>query len=108
MSEAMHTPGPWEVVEVWSGPASERGLVYARIQGADGSVGFAGAYLSKQGKPDDECRANARLIAAAPELLEALEKLSASANNPGVALAELRFTVKRITKAAIAKARGQQ
>lgn len=76
-SMATHTPGPWHVVEVYDGITSPKpnGLVYAKIQAADGSVGFAGAYLSREGKPNDEAKANAALIAAAPDLLAALEGL---------------------------------
>ncbi len=59
MTESSHTPGPWNVLEfkeslhITGGPR-KRGLSLARIV-----------------LDDDEDKANARLIAAAPELLEA-------------------------------------
>ena len=58
-----HTPGPWAVDDVTS-----RGEhVYFRILSACQAPGIAGVY-------NDPCSAaNARLIAAAPELLAALE-----------------------------------
>jgi len=60
-----HTEGPW---------------VYDRrgenLVGRNGvRVRVYGSGLSFSGLPDDESKANARLIAAAPELLEALKDL---------------------------------
>lgn len=58
-----HTSGPWSEKSI--------GAVYRRFNGK----GINQLMVEiKGGKGDeDECRANARLIAAAPELLEALE-----------------------------------
>ena len=55
--ENKHTPGPWHVINEWnvSGPEYEV---------ANGSIMV---------RDDDESAANARLIAAAPDLLKALE-----------------------------------
>jgi len=64
--EAGFTPGPWAVAEPWSG--------FSEIRGADGQLVFglaAGAEGEK--RPDEVCDANARLIAAAPEMYEALK-----------------------------------
>ena len=58
-----HTPGPWELI-----PASDRCPWPAVIRGETG--GFLVHGISKQ-----LCDADARLIAAAPELLEALQDL---------------------------------
>jgi hypothetical protein len=55
-----HTPGPWTIQQ-----AGYESYILGRIRG--GRV--ASIYESDQ--PTDEERANARLIAAAPELLEA-------------------------------------
>lgn len=77
---SQHTPGPWEIgapnyhhIQV----KTEKGLVLI------GSV----AYSNHLGK--NECDANARLIAAAPELLAALkeankrfEEINEAYNNP--------------------------
>ena len=70
-----HTPGPWKHIE---GTAS----IMAHKTVANDSEGYDydvaqveridGAYSAKN---DPESQANARLIAAAPELLEALNKL---------------------------------
>ena len=62
-----HTPGPWGITQYtnyigWSVYAKNRGCIAERW------------YDSEQKTPNrDELYANARLIAAAPELLEALE-----------------------------------
>jgi hypothetical protein len=64
---ARHTPGPW----VASGSA-----VLAKI--ADSTRGFLPPVVSGEGLshlPIDEKQANARLIAAAPELLDALREI---------------------------------
>lgn len=59
-----HTPGPWSVVETRS---SQVRIV---VTGADVDVC---KHDARAGRVQDEARANARLIAAAPELLHALE-----------------------------------
>lgn len=60
-----HTPGPWKAV-----PCNEAGNIND-IVNADG-YRAAGTF----GRTKDEQEANARLIAAAPELLEELSKLA--------------------------------
>lgn len=99
-----HTPGPWEVFD-----SMEDGDTYG-IDGADGSAVVYYGYRNKEeGIPE---KANARLIAAAPELLEALEALDNYVSNnltteypTGVDINAAPFEVAR---AAIAKARGAQ
>jgi len=64
-----HTPGPWELGEdgVWLGSVySEDGLRIALVYGE---------WDIDEPRPREEGEANARLIAAAPELLKALELL---------------------------------
>ena len=64
MSESKHTPGPWNTVD-------------SNVESKPGGPNVAIAY-----DPNDHmhvnktCRANARLIAAAPELLAALTLLT--------------------------------
>jgi hypothetical protein len=74
-----HTPGPWQLQEPH----------HAWISAADGTP--------------IEWQPNARLIAAAPELLEALEKLM----DLGTGYGEASDLIRIICKPAIAKARGE-
>ena len=79
-----HTPGPWRYVDgyfdcdVWAGNKM---------------------VLSYERHPTDEDRANARLMAAAPELLEALEACLMVLNAH-----DYDGAVKKIARAAIASA----
>jgi len=58
-------------------------------------------------RPLDEVSANAQLIAAAPELLEALQELIAEADNTGGSIRQVtRYSVDK-ARAAIAKATQQ-
>ena len=61
MKTANHTPGPWEAHENGHIYAEERASAVARI--------FENSYHR-----DGEAQANARLIAAAPDMLAALER----------------------------------
>ena len=66
---AKHTPGPWSYPRYPNGVST---LVYAAAGGKPEAFPVASATY---GVPDEEREANARLIAAAPELLETLETL---------------------------------
>jgi hypothetical protein len=65
-----HTPGPWQF-----GTSSEGSFYKKNIAGADG---YHVALTSS--RDDSEVDANARLISAAPELLEALRELHTIVN----------------------------
>lgn len=62
-----HTPGPWIAVGAW-------------VEHPDDSIPDIctcdQVNIGQEGRSDEEMRANARLIAAAPELLEAAQHLS--------------------------------
>jgi len=62
-----HTPGPWEIVE--------REQDTPRIVGPDGQADVA--ILGTGAHTTEEEEANARLIAAAPDMLEALKYIVA-------------------------------
>lgn len=85
-----HTPGPWEVwPEVEGGIGRDRHLVYISVGPKDRRrVAATGVYGRKRNAPkngsnpvvpEDECRANARLIASAPELLRVARNMLAFA-----------------------------
>lgn len=81
MNTAKPTPGPWRIARFsGSGEAMRENDGAWMISGPDGPVGRATMQAAaKRGQghstPDPEGEANARLIAAAPELLEALRRL---------------------------------
>jgi hypothetical protein len=73
MSEAKHTPGPWELEAF-----KVDGMLLFQITAPNGSGPGGNLILddaSIEGETDEEQIANARLIAAAPELLEALKRM---------------------------------
>lgn len=76
MGKIAHTPGPWRIVIDDDGnPLSGRPMVAAAPE-LDCAIvhwdGFVQPYW-RSARGDKEIHANARLIAAAPDLLEALE-----------------------------------
>jgi hypothetical protein len=86
MTDTKHTPGTWHsnVTAIWSGEK-----IIAVAYGDDPDC-----------KPDGRMKANARLIAAAPDLLNALTVLADVAERKGIPCDAAR--------AAIAKATGEQ
>lgn len=122
-----YTPGPWRVAKVIDSSFPKKHTVYVLIDdGRKKNVCAVSVYgrnekseATKTKKEngeiraiptigDEECNANARLIAAAPELLEALENLLPMAekflrnapSHPDNAMLE-------DARAAIAKAKGE-
>jgi len=66
MTRAAHTPGPWQ--------DNEAGLIYGQVSGDDDEAPFVADCCNKPGSGEytTQEKANARLIAAAPLLLEIL------------------------------------
>lgn len=64
-----HTPGPWSL--------STESVYATRVDGPDGNKVALAQYLLSEGRSIPEAIANARLISAAPDLLEALERVIA-------------------------------
>lgn len=94
-----HTPGPWNVSEEFDGTSIKAGMFHVThtIQ----ACGFHEPDVDKA-----VTQANARLIAAAPELLEACQALIAYCDkNPP--MGDSLWSVRQI-RAAIAKATGEQ
>jgi len=103
-----HTPGPWTMhprfddLTLKNDGAEVRALLapvawcsVASTHGASGSQSIDAA----------EARANARLIAAAPDLLEALEKLYRAVSDVTSSVEDLGYG-EELARAAIAKAKG--
>ncbi|WWA79547.1 hypothetical protein Kintu_gp55 [Xanthomonas phage Kintu] len=89
-----YTPGPWSIGET-DPDTAEIEIV---------SEGRPYICLVLPGAVDDRTEANARLIAAAPELLEALTEIVAAADGDGWKQLDATFSTAR---AAIAKATGE-
>lgn len=94
------TPGPWKICRAnncW-------------VEGKNGKVDIA---YTDMNCPDDECVCNARLIAAAPELLEALDRLVELIDSEGEGLEcgmptpEQWYDARNKAEAAIMKALGE-
>lgn len=88
---ARHTPGPWRVGDAGS-----------TVFGAPGSRPLMVASITHRIVPDATQRANARLIAAAPEMLDALRLVL----RQGEAIHPDMSTLSYVREA-IAKAEGQ-
>ena len=92
-----HAPGPWAVVDL--GYDSGRQVYVADNTGTT-------VCDCDWSHTDDECEANARLIAAAPEMYEALKEAEAELYQVPPADNEQLRTLE-IVRAAIAKAEGK-
>ena len=108
---ARHTPGPW----ILTTEATEVEGVNVRFSiDSHTHISICGGQSQEHMKDaiyEDECRANARLIAAAPELLEALKQAEAAlARCFGAHKAEEgdRHRALATCRAARAKATGEQ
>lgn len=106
MNEVKHTPGPWtfETVQTQSGICHKIGP----FPWKNGKQNHACIYVdyASTGDIEKELAANARLMVAAPEMLEALEFISSCQNweqSTGEAASAL-YEAASMARAAIAKA----
>ena len=95
-----HTPGPWgRNIK----PARKYCIVYA------GRNTHVASICASSEQPDDEIEANCNLIAAAPDLLWALEKIASiqtNGNSEPEAMADALTYIGTLSRVAIAKATG--
>lgn len=87
MTQIKHTPGPWEAVSM-SGVHGGNAIMARSPEFKDEEQQpyhprIATAACMRGGPPREIAEANARLIAAAPELLEVLEKARSWISNSG-------------------------
>jgi hypothetical protein len=97
-AQTQHTPGPWELAER-SGRSDSR--LAAVLNDAESD-----AYIIISASDPDEESANARLIAAAPELLDALRQVVIEATESPNSDANRLELILELARAAIAKATG--
>jgi len=108
---AQHTPGPWRVEE---DRRSDYDIFTGRWDGPEYTAGWnvesdSGEVIGTEGIiPSNAAEANARLIAASPELLAALEALHAFAAQTcgGMAWHYADQDAAKLAESVIAKARG--
>lgn len=121
MSKTAHTPGPWsyrpQKYDDWGyvrGPKQADGLQPFICQARDMRAMDDDVLNKHRRNGTDPWEANARLIAAAPDLLEALEEIEGMGHSEPMTWAgsELDWAKRRagimqtIARAAIAKAKG--
>lgn len=103
MSEAKHTPGPWTLL-------ADEGMLGRPLPGRWVVEADGGVYICLDPEWDEEYYwesiANARLIAAAPDMLDALKKL-ASIDFGSNGWDNFAENAAREARAAIAKALGE-
>src|SRR5690606_57464 len=107
MSEMKHTPGPWTPMVRPPASFADHGLrALAQVWGG-WIVAVPKRLVDRLGH---DAEANARLIAAAPELLEALEELLTAVDKAcGTAIPQGSFAAARqAARDAIAKATGKK
>ena len=107
MSNAKHTPGPWVFARDFD-EAGQRAKVTTVAVCAEFVIGLPSDFPGgnyRDGDPSGESEADARLIAAAPELLEALTDVSNQARHSDY---DWPVELSRAVSAAIAKATGEQ
>lgn len=107
--KTQHTPGPWEVHHRHPDPLTRLGHAEITSAGGHGYLGegYTVAIADMYCMDDDAQKANARLIAAAPALLAALEKAqwSLTAFVGGVPFGPVDEAVLNEARAAIAAAK---
>jgi hypothetical protein len=103
-NETKHTPGPWKIngTGILNHPVTGAAVSLIRIETTLGNIEIH----DETNEPDY----NARLIAAAPELLEALEECTTERGamayrNHELALKRIEY-INGIVRASIAKAKG--
>lgn len=90
MNDPSHTPGPW---------INDNGLVYGKNTEFVGAPSWDIYDASEWHGHAEEAQANAKLIAAAPDLLEALQTvLSGISRIPEDVLDEITFAIRKATQ----------
>ena len=98
-----HTSGPWKKFDGW-GSDSNKPIIVDNVPDVDGK--FVGNCICYVATTNSDFKANAELIAAAPDLLEALRNIVRHQDSIGGELAKMSGT-RRIAAEAIKKATGE-
>jgi hypothetical protein len=108
--EAKHTPGPWKLYSEQgvTGPTASPAVYWPReVKWCEITVGDeVVAYVARSGDLTEVQHANARLIAAAPELLRIAERFLDHIEAGAVEIHSSEADLSDAVRAAIAKATG--
>lgn len=102
MMQTKHTPGPWFLIN--------DACVGGPVESGWEQAGCGIAHCGMRARTSEEAAANARLIAAAPEMYEALKALLACPDISDVAGEDKdpeTHAAESIARAALSKARGE-
>lgn len=102
MADVKHTPGPWECGEIGFDPTLAKRTRTLRAGAV--ILGELDSWLDRYAA---ESEANARLIAAAPEILKALKRVRVWIDTSVPIGTEAATTMLGVVLAAIAKAEGR-
>jgi hypothetical protein len=91
MSDAKHTKGPWETSTGIIPSLDKRAIAVCRADMKEGEKGTAVCVVAWESDANEKDLANARLIAAAPDMLAALEAIT---SNPHIYLGDLVYKVR--------------
>ena len=105
MSNANHTPGPWAVLKGYDGSIEVASSKPVRINLTTAGTVIVSRVCAHDDAEHFSAMANAHLIAAAPELLEALIDVSNQARHSDY---DWPVDLARAVSAASAKATGEQ
>lgn len=101
------TPGPWQVLE------DETDKDYVRVRGTSlgrkYKIANALIYPNREYGSPEEARANAHLIASAPELYDFLKRIRSYVQDPhdGICRMEMTEEVRDVLGALLSRARGE-
>ena len=103
----LHTPGPWHLAGNYNWDF--KGGYLGEIHAANGDKIYAGPanFHSLRGATREQAKANAQLIASAPELLAALEGCLRFMNEEAGHVIEKTGYARQHAREAIAKAKGE-
>ncbi len=102
-----HTQGPWHYALTVVDNGDEYLAIIGTPNGNEDALPHRGAFIGKITGKRERREANARLIAAAPDLLETLQRISEGKVMQGeFSHAETVLAYQELARAAIAKAKG--
>lgn len=104
MEQAKHTPGPWRFGEFELYPGADLRFNISQAEGAQYTPHYSDVAVTIAGERKSIQEANARLIAAAPDLLATLSQIERLSREADGNLVNVRSMLGDIARAAITRA----